>query len=415
MRFREIFSKLEIELPDECGAFTDETYRLLSQKLTSLPSDTDPDFINLLYSFEQLRRSDSAEVEQKLHELSEAHNIEERFLAKNGLAESEELTKEELIVALLLSPQTSNILSNFINCVAIDRSSFFYFDAKDYTGDFVQPTPEDCTALRDRFLTTCKKDLKIKNDYCEVNMLVRQVEYEVVKGGEEKIHKETEWWFSVSRGARPVVSGNIQGNEVKTLTFIPPTTEVIVFSPRTRQLRTNVSAKARRVVYIKEFARLLTKQDGVKFSASDTYTFAPLEHEDWRRNITTAGLANLLHVRLKEVQCVAKIGTRVTYRAAPGRCLALLETNDELAVHRPYDWERLPGYMLPPQKFTCTTRAVLRFVFKGESKNPVTVKIMGPNQFTVSRKDHEPDIRNWLDEHGFILHADEEEVEELGE
>lgn len=306
MRFRETFNALEIGLPEECGDFSDETYNRLSQKLTSLPSNTDPDFINLLYSFEQLRRNDSAEVEQKLHGLSAAHNIEESFLAKNGLTESEELTKDELIVALLLSPKTSNVLSNYINCVAIDRCSFFYFDAKDYTGDFVQPTPDDCTALRDHFLTICKKDLKIKNGYCEVNMLVRQAEYEVVKGGEEKIHKETEWWFSVSRGARPVVSGNIQGNEVKTLTFIPPTTDVIVFSPRTRQLRTNVSAKARQLVYINEFARLLTKQDGVKFSASDTYTFAPLEHEDWRKNITTAGLANLLHVRLKEVQCAAK-------------------------------------------------------------------------------------------------------------
>lgn len=393
------FKALGIIIPDNDEDMDDEYYSQLSSRLQAFEySENTAKLADILVGLDEFSSSQSESFYLSLSEIAAEHEIEERFMAREGCGD-EQLSIVELAVLLMLSPQCAARFRGLRSCLSVDKSTFDYYNCllDDGVLKYEKPTAVEVAALADKFKTDSafKKKLKIK-DFCIINMFEREAEV-TNDDGDDEVTREL--IFNISRSNRPVVTPSVKSDALETVSYTPPTTDIVIFNPVTRQVRTNSPSKVRRAIYLAELAKLVYRNELVRTEKAENYTYAPLEQQGWQALFQPAGITGLAHVRLKEVEQDAQnehgqlVG--VIVRAPIRRSLA--------------DYEQLPNpddYAAGDiSNLTCfhnVRHATFEFVFEGEANKPVVVKIRERNRFCIKQKQHAPAITHWLSRQGFI-------------
>lgn len=393
------FASIDLCIPASDDDCNDDFYKELSDKLQAFEVENrSSKLTDVLVGLDEFSSAQGEEFPNTLHAIAEATGVENDFLKRYGISEEEELSDIELAVLLMLDARSKKQFQGFRSCLAVDKATFDYFDCV-FEGDiydFVKPSDADIVSLATKYKENenYRKALKIKDDgYCTINMVERQA-YIINEEGEPEIVEE--WWFNINRPNRPVVSASIKGQDISNISYVPPTTDVVIVNKVTKQLRTNTTSSARRNIYLKTILELVCPGDGVSFVQADTYTFAELEKEGWQSLFNNGGIDGLNTVRLKQVDQFAQLdgaGMIVKVKSLPRRSLSLFPRQEK------YE----PGDIRNIEKFSGVTLIVLEFVFSGEASTPTVVRIPAGNRISIKRKQNAPEVLLWLRKQRFTV------------
>lgn len=390
------FKMMGIEIPLTDEDFNDDFSNELSEKLKSFDITEDTSKLtDVLIGLDEFSSSaDNSDFVNTLHAISEEHGIEDEFMGKIG-RDQEQLSVIELGVLLLTDNRAGRRFKGYRECLAIDKSTFEYYDCThDDHINFVKPSEADNLRLAALYKNDEKyrKNLKIK-DYCEINMFDIPT---CILDEDGEVIEVIEWWFNISRSNRPVVSGDVKKEGLHTVTYVPPTTDVVIVNPATRQIRTNVVSKTRLNVYLPSILKHVCPQEGVNYVKAESFTFAPLEQEGWQRLFTPDGIDRLSHVRLKEVEQQVSVAEgqqmRVVVKSDLRKSLSLIPQDDSYEA----------GDIRNLKRFHGVGRVVMEFVFQGES-NPTVVRIPSPTSLCIKKKQNSSAVLMWLRHRGFVV------------
>lgn len=400
-QFDAIFTSLNISVPAKDDDCDEDFYAALSEAFGIVEvSDANLSFIEILEGLELCAGGTRhEEFSATLQDMAENNNIEDRFLKKHHFPAGSQLSVPELAILLMTDSSTQSRFRSFKTFISTEKTAFFSFDCfpkkKGKVIEMTAPSAEKRLSLATRFKTDYKEALKLQ-DYCVIEMVTRPVpkfdneenpETEIEEDTEHDPEGKNEWWFSISRSNRPIITASVEGEKVKSVSLVPPTTEVVVVNPVTKQIRTNCLSKARTRIYLEEFAHLVCPKVEIETKEASTFTFAPLEKKDWEELFVTHGITGLMHARLRMVKCKAGNGyfTNTFKTELPSRCLATYSSQQA-------DSDKL--------RFSAIVRAQLQFSFSGESDKPTLVNILGPNLISIKKKHREAQVMQWLQKTG---------------
>lgn len=394
------FSAVGISIPEEDDKMDDDFYAKLSEDLKAVEANEQTArLVDVLVGLDEFSSHNGESFHETLQTIAEEMGIEEAFMRKHGIAENEQLSTVELAVLLMTNSASKARFQSYRTILAVDKSTFAYFDCYHQDGTplvFCKPSEADVIALATKFKETpsLKTHLKITN-YCVIDMFERDAINVDDDGNEQEV---SEWVFTICRSNRPVISACVDHDKVASLIYTPPTTDVVIVNPASKQLRTNTQSTVRRNIYLDEIAGLLSPDKKPTTQQATMYTFKPLETEGWQTLFNTANIEGLSNVRLKEVHQKASgengQAIDVIVKAQVRRSLALFtQSTTPLGTS---------SEVVALAKFHAVTRIGLEFIFEGEAKSPVVVKIPDPGRLCIKRKQHAPEVLLWLQKQGFV-------------
>lgn len=404
--FATIFKKLNIAVPTQDEECDDAFYTSLGESFDAVEiSDDNLSFIEILEGIELCAGGTRhEEFTATLQDMAESNNVEDNFLKANNFPDGSLLSVPELAILLMTDTSSLSRFRSFKTFISTEKTAFFSYDCyakkKGTVIEMVAPRKEKLISLATRFKEEYKKALKLQ-DYCVIDMIPRPVpqfnDMDEADIDEDEPEGNSEWWFSISRSNRPIITASVEGEKVRNVSIIPPTTEVVVVNPITKQIRTNCVSKARTSIYLEEFAHLVSPKVAIETKPASTYTFEPLEKKGWENIFVSHDITGLMHVRLRMVKC--KIGdgylTNTFRTETPSRCLATYSSQQNGA-------NKL--------RFSAIDRIQIQFSFSGESDRPTLVNILGPNHISIKKKHREAPVLQWLQKAGFanfLQHSEE--------
>ncbi len=389
-----------ISIPEDDEQMDDEFYTKLCEDLKAVEaSEQTARLVDVLVGLDEFSSHHGEGFHETLQTIAEENGIEEAFMQQHGIDENEQLSTVELAILLMTNTASASRFQSYRTILSVDKSTFAYFNCQHEDGTpvvFNKPSEADVIALATKFKQTpsLKKQLKI-TDYCVINMFERDT-INVDDNGNEQEGRE--WVFTICRSNRPVVSASVDHDKVVSLIYTPPTTDVVIANPETKQLRTNTQSTVRCALYLSEISGLLSPDKKPNIRQATMYTFAPLEKVRWQTLFNTANIEGLSCVRLKEVHQRASgengQAIDVIVKAQARRSLALFAQSSTSSDGS--------NGIDDLGKFHAVTRMGLEFIFEGEARTPVVVKIPDPGRLCIKRKQHAPEVQLWLQKQGFV-------------
>lgn len=118
---------------------------------------------------------------------------------------------------------------------------------------------------------------------------------------------EDEFWFLVRHGDTYARTSTVDRGLREILHFRPERDDVIVYSPRHREVRINARTRGERELYRREFGKFIGGHE-THFGERSTYTLEPLRRRG-RDALDISGIEGIRRVTLRELEVVADNGT----------------------------------------------------------------------------------------------------------
>ncbi len=383
--YEEDFQKLDIERPEVYAAGSKEEreqYARLVKPLKAISPQLElsDKFFEALQTLERFAEHDDAQLRDFMTKQNEELQLEEKFWAAYPDDEQHPLSYLELAVVMWCDSSAWSRMVGFITYIMQDRSAMVNYSLKDQNIKTTLPSPDRYKAMVDEFRKMFKEK-ELSTLYCEVEMF--QLTDNSEDDGEDI--PEEEYCFTISHADRPKRRSRVENGAVESFSYQPPTTEVIVYNTRSRNIRMNTDLKGKGQQIADIFSRLLT--DGEydnAYQKAPVFSFAPIE--SGKAYLETCGVANLNCVRLRLLE-TQELDAEGNPAICTWRSCMRQSINNFVDYRKP----RAQG----------SVRKVAFELHFGTDRQPIVVKLNSIYSI-IAPKYRRAQVDNWLRKSGFI-------------